>query len=139
MGLYLCVFSADDSDSELDGIEVGSYDDFHQFRSAVSTLEPAWGDRFPVLMHHSDSDGEWSSGDCRALLGELEDISTELRAAPARMPDAGGWPLDVMRKLGAIPDNACESFIDVDGEPLVRRLQDLAGLAVREDRPISFM
>ena len=34
MSLYLCVF---DDGEELDGIDVGSYEDFGRFRDAIST------------------------------------------------------------------------------------------------------
>jgi hypothetical protein len=54
MGLYLCVFADDADGEELEGVEVGGYDDFGLLRQAVADrLEPAgWGSRFPVLMSH---------------------------------------------------------------------------------------
>ena len=36
MGLYLCVFASSDLDEEVDGVEVGSYDDFHTLRTAIA-------------------------------------------------------------------------------------------------------
>lgn len=36
MGLYLCVFVDDRTDTELDGVEVGGYDDFDALRHAVA-------------------------------------------------------------------------------------------------------
>ncbi len=49
MGLYLCVFADEATDEELEGVEVGGYDDFNLLRHAVADrLEPAgWGSRFP--------------------------------------------------------------------------------------------
>jgi hypothetical protein len=57
MGLYLCVFVDDATDEEVDGVEVGSYEDFGRLRATVAErLEPdGWGTSFPVLMSHPDS------------------------------------------------------------------------------------
>ena len=62
MGLYLCIFASDLDDEEIDGVEVGAYDDFDLLRTTVAQQLEAghWGSRFPVLMSHPDSDGEWS-------------------------------------------------------------------------------
>ena len=38
MGLYLCIFAGDDGDEELDGMEVGGYDDFGEFRDLIARL-----------------------------------------------------------------------------------------------------
>ena len=48
MGLYLCVFEADDIDNELEGVEVGGYDDFGRLRETVSDRleEGKWGSRW---------------------------------------------------------------------------------------------
>lgn len=140
MGLYLCVFSSEAGDDEIDGVEVGSYDDFHDFRLAVAQgLENGqWGSRFPVLMSHPDSDGEWSPADAIALAGELQIIETEFAALPARRPAAGSWQDGVARSLGLAPKTLRECFIDVDGELLLERLRELALTAVKLDAPISF-
>ena len=68
MGLYLCVF---EDERELEGVEVGSYEDFHVFRATVSELleNKKSGERFPILMLHADDAGEWSADE--ALLLQL--------------------------------------------------------------------
>lgn len=73
MSLYLCIF---DEDDELDGIAVGAYSDFGNFRETVAKLleRGSVGSRFPILMLHSDCDGEWSVGECRGLETELEPL-----------------------------------------------------------------
>ena len=140
MGLYLCVFGSKAADDEVDGVEVGSYDDFHDLRSAVARdLENGqWGSRFPVLMSHSDSDGEWSPAEAIALAQELEIIGTEFAALPARGLAAGSWQEGVAGSLGLAPKTLAECFIDVDGELLLERLRELALSAVKLDAPISF-
>lgn len=66
MGLYLCVFDDDEADDDLDGVEVGGYDDFGALRQTVcERLEGrAWGSRFPIFMNHADSSGDWSADEC---------------------------------------------------------------------------
>lgn len=61
MGLYLCIFAGDDGDEELDGVEVGGYDDFGEFPDLIARLLEGgtWASRFPVLMTHPDSHGDW--------------------------------------------------------------------------------
>jgi hypothetical protein len=85
VGLYLCVFASPADDDELEGVEVGSNDDFHVLRATVADqLENGrWASRFPVLMSHSDSDGDWSPEEAATLGRELRTIETELRALPA--------------------------------------------------------
>jgi hypothetical protein len=140
MGLYLCVFAGDDDDEELDGVEVGGYDDFGEFRDLITRLleNGIWASRFPVLMNHPDSAGEWGPAQASQLQRELTVIRTELAAmaAPA-YPD--GWQAKVARQLGHQPGNYSAYFIDIDGEPLLNRLMDLAGLSVQTGRPITFM
>jgi len=136
MGLYLCVFEGDE---DVDGVDVGSYSDFNALRDfIVQELEEGRaGSRFPTLILHSDSDGEWSVSDCETLLGELEEIATGLRARPA-IPFASDWQLAVAKATGATPKTALESFVDVDGEPLVHRLQELVAFALKRRLPILF-
>jgi hypothetical protein len=141
MGLYLCVFAgpAGGSDEELDGVEVGSYADFGAFREAVAgRLEPGgWGSRFPLLMGHDDADGEWSAGQAGELAEELRAIRAGFEALP---PDGFGapWQARLARDLGWQPASLAGCFLDVDGEPLLDRLIELAETAARAARPISF-
>ena len=140
MGLYLCVFADSKSDDELDGVEVGSYDDFHIFRSAVAAhLENGqWASRFPVLMLHPDSDGEWSPKEAANLAGELATIETEFSKLPPKPFPREGWQEEVAKSVGLTPASLADCFIDVDGEPLLSRLRGLAELAANHYCPISF-
>jgi hypothetical protein len=141
MGLYLCVFAApaSESDDELEGVEVGSYADFGAFRDAVADrLEPdGWGSRFPLLMGHEDSDGEWTAGQVGDLAAELRVIRAEFEALPPG--DFGApWQAKLAESLGWQPASLAGCFLDVDGEPLLDRLIELTDVAARVSRPISF-
>ncbi|MGD0096447.1 MAG: Imm70 family immunity protein [Terracidiphilus sp.] len=137
MGLYLCIF--DENDQDIDGVEVGSYADFGMLRSyIVSKLEEGKaGARFPTFVTHSDCDGEWSPSDCDKLHDELGEIAKQLRALSA-IDFRSDWQKTVARALGLAPKNAFESFIDVDGEPLIERLQSLVESARKRNLPILF-
>lgn len=106
MSLYLCVFAEGVSDTDLDGIDVGGYDDFGRFREVVhQTLESdGWGSRFPTLLEQSDSRGEWSPAACLALQAELQIIRDELALQPPLSLD--GWQAQTVRSLGLVPSNA---------------------------------
>lgn len=139
MGLYLCVFENDTDDVDLDGVEVGGYDDFHAFRSAVHDhLERGpWGSRFPVLMTHEDSNGIWTAAQAATLEIELASIRDDFRGLPpATIPD--GWQRDIALGRDLRPASLHESFFDIDGALLLDRLIDIARLAVRAGQPISF-
>jgi hypothetical protein len=140
MGLYLCIFAGDDGDEELDGVEVGGYDDFGEFRDLIARLieRGTWASRFPVLMNHPDSQGEWGPAQASQLQRELTVIRAKLAAMPApAYPD--GWQERVARQFSHQPGNYSTYFIDVDGELLLDRLIDLAELSTQTDRPITFM
>ena len=136
MGLYLCVFENDD---ELDGVEVGSYSDFDFFRSSVTELLESGvsGSRFPTLIIHSDSDGEWSVKECELLRRELMTISSEFQELPGTQFRAD-WQQKVGKSLGLKPASMYESFIDVDGEYLLERLIRLCDVATERAVPILF-
>lgn len=136
MGLYLCVFEGDD---EVEGVEVGSYEDFGALRKLIAEqLEGGdRGSRFPVLMLHSDCDGEWSVDEASRLAAELRDIRGELERLPPT-ETARAWQLAIMQKQGLQPRNLAECFIDVDGEPLFERLLDLCKAAQQSQEPILF-
>ena len=139
MGLYLCVFRDDAVDDEVEGVEVGSYADFHRFRQTVAdNLEGGqWGSRFPVLMDHDDSDGAWSPEDAARLESELLAIADGFAPLPPIDFDTD-WQLELAGRDGIAPRSLLESFIDVDGEPLLERLIELARTAVAVRRPIWF-
>lgn len=136
MSLYLCIF---DEGEELDGFQVGHYSDFGAFRDHIAQhLEGgAWGSRFPMLMMHSDCDGEWAVQDCAQLMAELGTMRAELGRLPP-VPLNSGWKQQVAQGRGVKAECALDSFFDVDGEPLVERLIGLAELAIRTGRPILF-
>ena len=128
MSLYLCVFSKDGED--LDGVDVGHYSDFSAFRHAVlEHLESGvLGARFPTLMLHSDSDGEWTPADAVKLAAELEAIKEAFVSLPPVVA-ASPWQKALMKQQGLVASNLHESFFDVDGEPLVDRLLALCRLS----------
>jgi len=139
MSLYLCVFEEPERDIELDGVEVGGYDDFHLFRASVAEeLEQGrWGSRFPALMLHSDSDGTWEPGEVHVLEAELATIKREFESlGPVDFPD--GWQAGLARALGLKPRSRAECYVDVDGEPLLDRLIALARLAHEGSSAIWF-
>jgi hypothetical protein len=136
MGLYLAVF--DEFDEELEGVEVGSYDDFSTFRRAVMEhLESGKpGSRFPTLILHSDCDGAWSCEDCEALEKELEAVRSGFRKLkPIVLKD---WRAGTVKEVGINPRNLAECFFDIDGELLLDRLMGLVEAARKSGRSISF-
>ena len=140
MGLYLCVFGSEETDDDLDGIEVGTYDDFDTFREEIHRRLEAgqdWGARFPTLLQHSDCDGEWTVDECHALRTELAAIRTAFAAIDP--PPYTGWRVEAAEHAGHRPGNLAEHFIDVDAEILLDRMNDLAVLAIETGRPITFM
>jgi hypothetical protein len=137
MGLYLAIF--DDGD-ELDGVEVGSYSDFDTFREAVvGNLENgvAAGSRFPTLILHADSDGLWTPAEAAKLEKELEIIRVRFQELPPIALDAG-WKEQVAKTFSLQINNLHDCFFDVDGEPLLERLVNLAKLSQARDLPILF-
>ena len=137
MGLYLCVF--DDSDNELEGLEIGSYADFNFFRDAViSAVEKGnAGTVCPVLNDHSDSDGEWTSEEAQSLLLELDKIAEVMRQYPS-VEFNSEWKKQVAKTFGISPKTLLDCFFDVDGEPLVERLSQLAQVSISSGQPILF-
>ena len=137
MGLYLCVF--DDDDNELDGVEVGSYADFNFFRDAVvATVENgSAGSVCPVLNTHSDNDGEWTNEEARHLLTELSQIAEVMRGYP-RIEFNSEWKQEVAKTFALSPETLLDCFFDIDGEPLVERLGQLAQVSISNSQPILF-
>ena len=136
MGLYLAIF---DDGEEIEGVEVGTYDDFGSFRDTVVTgLEAGEaGSRFPTLIYHSDSEGEWTPEQAAFLEAELRIIANEFAAMPpVTLP--GGWKSHVAKILGIRPKNLYDCFFDVDGEPLLERLIGLVELSQQRNLPILF-
>ncbi|ANM10585.1 MULTISPECIES: Imm70 family immunity protein [unclassified Rhizobium] len=136
MGLYLCIF---DDDDELDGVEVGSYADFGTFRAAVATHVEGGveGSRCPTLMLHSDCDGLWSPEESVLLRAEFATITDRFMTLPP-VPLGGDWKSDVAKTFGLYPINLFDCFFDVDGEPLLDRLQGLTNISIERNLPILF-
>jgi len=139
MGLYLCVFANERSDEEVDGIDVGGYDDFEIIRGALATaLEGGRrGRRFPLFMLHHDSDGTWAPNQLPALQEEIETMAREASRAKA-VHIASGWQQDVANQAGLKPTNLHESLFDVDGAPFLDRLLNLVHEARLRTQPIWF-
>lgn len=136
MSLYLCVFDGDD---DIDGIDVGGYADFNALRDfVIEKLESGnAGSRFPTFILHSDCDGEWASDQCCDLITELQVIESEMRAlGPEPFPSS--WQGAVAASGGIVPKSSYESFLDVDGEFLVRRILDLAKKACTRKLSVMF-
>jgi hypothetical protein len=136
MSLYLCVFQ---DENEFEGVEVGNYSDFGHFRDTVAEMleHGRRGSRFPILMLHSDSDGEWNVDDCAAFERELEIISAEFKRLPTR-EFFSDWQKNLAKQFGFRPKSLYECFIDIDGEPLLERLLNLVAVAQRRKLPILF-
>ena len=136
MGLYLCIF---DGDEEIDGVEVGPYADFGNLRDyVVCNLEDGkHGSRYPTFILHSDGDGEWAAEECGKLRTELSQIIAEMKSRQA-VPFGSDWQRDAAKRFGVHPQNAYESFVDVDGEFVLERLEHLAEVAHERNLPILF-
>lgn len=140
MGLYLTIF---DGQTELDGFEPGSYQDFDDFRQTIVTwLEGGkQGSTFPVLQLHSDCDGEWSVRELTPLLKELDTIKTAFLKLDPKMPAAyeGIWQGTVLEALGIdFPDSLHASFFDCNGEAYLDGLIRLVKLGLNKELPILF-
>jgi hypothetical protein len=136
MGLYLCIFEGDE---EVDGVEVGPYADFNAFRDRVIVeLEGGnAGSKFPTLILHSDSDGQWSPAEAGKLEKELKAIGDEFHRRPAARIKSD-WQKQVAKSVGLQINNLYDCFFDVDGEPLLERLINLAKLSQQRGLPILF-
>jgi hypothetical protein len=136
MGLCLCIF---DEDEEIDGVEVGHYADFDELRSYVSREleEGKAGTRFPTFILHSDCDGEWSPAESEKLILELEEIISQMTMRPPR-EFVSEWQRLVAKSVGLVPQNAFESFIDVDGQFVLERILRLAVMGSERRLPILF-
>jgi hypothetical protein len=135
MGLYLCVFGAEDE--ELEGVEVGSYADFNFFRDSVIATVENDGALYPVLNGHSDCDGEWTADEAQRLITELQKIAEVLSRHPPVELNVE-WKRQVSKSFGIRAKTLLDCFFDIDGEPLVERLVQLAQVSVDTGNPILF-
>ncbi|HXH46673.1 MAG TPA: Imm70 family immunity protein [Bradyrhizobium sp.] len=120
-------------------MEVGPYADFGTFRDCVvRELESGRaGSKFPTLIFHSDSDGQWSPSEARELEKELATIGEEFRRRPPISIEAD-WQKEVIETFGLQVSTLYDCFFDVDGEPLLERLINLARLSQRRMLSILF-
>jgi len=79
MGLNLCIFTEDQED-EIASVAIGPYSDFGYFRDTIARHLKARD--FPVLMTHSDCDGEWTVEQLLELMLELEPLRQFLTLPP---------------------------------------------------------
>ena len=135
MGLCLYIMA---EGKELGGTTIGRYSDFDNFRSTVveKCENGKAGSRFPTLILHSDCDGEWTPDQCTKLEAELKEIMLAFQSMPPF--ELKGWQRNVADEFGLHPKNLFESFIDVDGEPLVEQLLWLSRLSQEHRQPILF-
>jgi hypothetical protein len=74
----------------------------------------------------------------RSLLRrEFTDITESLKQRPP-VPFTSEWQKAVSKSTGLVPQNAFESFIDVDGEFLLDRLLHLVEVSMERQVPILF-
>lgn len=136
MGLYLTIF---DNDEELEGVEVGSYADFGFFRNKIVMLleNGTAGSKYPTLILHEDSDGQWSPSESEKLEQELKEIAENLKKlSPVELNS--DWQRQVAWKFGIRIESLYDCFFDLDGEPLIERLISLTQLSQARKLPILF-
>jgi len=136
MGLYLCIF---ENEEDVDGVDVGSYGDYNHLRNTIVQVFEGGeaGSRCPVLTLHSDCDGTWTPEECMRLEKEVLAVIDVFKQRPA-IPFHSPWQAEVAKGIGLRPANLYESFIDVDGEPLLDRLLKLTRAAQHRNAPITF-
>jgi hypothetical protein len=137
MGLRLHVFGLpadDDEPEEIAECDVGHYNDFGYFRDTIARHMDS--KRFPILMDHSDCDGEWTLVEIPGLEKELLEIGAAFRTLPPQEPQ-GAFEHTAEYRTGASTLYDC--FHNVDGENLFEAILDLCATAKVNKRPITFM
>ena len=130
MSLYLTIFQGDE---EVEGWVFGHYSDFGVFRDAIAAnLDAAL---YPILMLHSDCDGQWDVADLPELRRELTEIGTAFKKLPAT-PIGEGFEHTAEYRVRATSLYDC--FHNVDGENIFEALLQLAEIADRRQLPILF-
>lgn len=137
MSLYLCIF--DQNGVELEGVEVGPYVAYDEFRQTVleHVEEGAQGEICPTLMLSSDSEGEWSPADAALLIKELKTVEEKFRSLPPVELEVG-WKRMLWLGENLPMGSLYDCFFDVDGEPLISRLSFLAQKSVDTQLNIQF-
>src|SRR5690349_8848102 len=138
MGLCLIVFDRDPGDDddpeELAACDVGHYSDFGCFRETVARHLGA--KRYPVLMEHSDCDGEWPVKELPVLQKELQNIAGEFRKLKPEQPSGA---FEHTAEYRAKAQSLYDCFHNVSGENLFEALLRLCEVAAQAKRPITFM
>ena len=138
MGLCLYVFSTNvggnEEPEEIAECDVGHYSDFACFREFISRR--LGGDRFPILMNHSDCDGEWTLAEIPGLERELKEIGQAFQKLAPEEPQQA-FEHTAEYRVGA--KSLYDCFHNVDGENLFTAILDLCAVARKHDRPITFM
>jgi hypothetical protein len=132
MGLNLCIFSEDQED-EIASCDIGHYSDFGCFRDTIARhMQTA---AFPVLMTHSDCDGEWTVEEMPVLIRELETISAKFLTLP---PDHPQGAFEHTAEYRQSAKSLYDCFHDVNGQNLFEALTSLCKQGIDSHRPISF-
>jgi hypothetical protein len=138
MGLCLYVFGLDAGDNEdpeeLAEYDVGHYSDFGCFRDTIARKLDAR--RYPVLMLHSDCDGEWTLAEVSLLEQDLREIGAAFQKLPPEEP-SGAFEHTAEYREGA--KSLYDCFHEVNGENLFEALLGLCAAAREHKRPITFM
>jgi hypothetical protein len=138
MGLCLYVLGSDvgseDDPEEIAECNVGHYSDFGCFRDTIERHLDA--SRYPVLMEHSDCDGEWTLAELPSLERALQEIASAFRKLPPEEP-VGAFEHTAEYRVGAGALYDC--FHNVSGENLFEALLNLCSVAREHNRPITFM
>jgi hypothetical protein len=131
MGLYLCIFTEDED--EIGSCDVGHYSDFGCFRDTIARHMKMTD--FPVLMTHSDCDGEWSVEQLPTLVRELEAIATRFRTLPPEEPKGA---FEHTAEYRANATSLYDCFHEVNGQNLFEALILLCKQGINSQRPITF-
>ena len=130
MSLYLAIF---DGDEDVAGWVFGHYSDFSCFRDTISAKLRATD--YPILMTHSDCDGDWPAAQLPALRRELESVAAAFRRLPPEEPkDAFEHAADNRQGARSLYD----CFHNVDGENLFEALIALCDEGIQRKQPIVF-
>jgi hypothetical protein len=130
MSLYLTIF---DDSRELTGWVFGHYSDFSMFRKIVAGT--AGEHNCPILLSHSDGDGEWSPIELRALRNELDLIAHVFRhSPPVQICDAFEHSAELRKNATSLYD----CFHNVDGSNLFDALLRLCDIGEERNLPVLF-
>ena len=133
MGLYLCIF--DDEGEDVAGCDVGHYSDFGAFRDMIAAKIPKALARYPLLMQHSDCDGEWAHEELPSLKEELQEIGSHFKAlAPVPIIEA----FEHVAHCRDGETSLYECFHDVNEENLFEALINLCDRGIELRKPVVF-